>query len=280
VSDRSVRSLFREDELRRYDLSRAPALIRLLDDRLPEVDDDLWRRWGALQGEFLDWTKERAGVNREYVAESVARLEELFGHRGPLEGDVLDVGGGWGLLRRWWGADGDSIFVVHDPALERFLTGPPPVYREVYCGALERPMTFVAGFGEELPYRDAVFDEFVCAATLDHALEPRRVLAEGRRCLKPGGRALVILHCAGLAGEERTLRLPFWKRLGSALQHPLRSFKRLLRGSKDHHLHHFTVEGLAALMEEAGFTEIEVRPYGEGSGARAFLARKPEYRLT
>jgi len=269
-----VISLFREDELPRYDLSRAPALIRLLDDRLPEVDDDLWRRWGALQDEFLDWTRERAGVNREYVAESIARLAELFDHRKPLEGDVLDVGGGWGLLRRWWNAGAYSIFVVHDPALERFLNGPTPVYRELYGGTLERPMTFVAGFGEELPYRDAVFDEFVCAATLDHALEPRRVLAEGRRCLKPGGRALVILHCAGLAGEERTLRLPFGSRLKSALRHPIWAFKRLLNGSKDHHLHHFTPEGLVSLMEEAGFTGVEVRPYGGGSGARAFLARR------
>lgn len=276
MSDRSVISLFREEELPRYDLSRAPALIRLLDERLPEVDDNLWRRWGSFQNEFLDWTRERAGVSPEYVAESIARLAELFDHRGPLEGNVLDVGGGWGLLRRWWSAGDDSCFVVHDPALERFLVGPPPLYRELYGGSLERPMTFVAGFGEELPYRDAVFDEFICAATLDHAMDPRRVLVEGRRCLKPGGRALVILHCEGLSGEERTLRRPLGVRLGSALRHPLRSLKRLLQGSKDPHLHHFTVEGLTALIEDAGFTGVEVRPYGEGSGARAFLARSPE----
>jgi ubiquinone/menaquinone biosynthesis C-methylase UbiE len=276
MSERSVISLFREEELPRYDLSRAPALIRLLDERLPEVDDDLWRRWGSFQSEFLDWTRERAGVSPEYVAESIARLAELFDHRGPLEGNVLDVGGGWGLLRRWWNAGEGSLFVVHDPALERFLVGPPPLYRELYGESLERPMTFVAGFGEELPYRDAVFDEFICAATLDHAMDPRRVLVEGRRCLRPGGRVLVILHCAGLSGEERTLRLPFGKRLGSALRHPLRSVKRLLKGSKDPHLHHFTVEGLTTLMEEAGFAGVEVRPYGEGSGARTFLAHRPE----
>jgi SAM-dependent methyltransferase len=276
VSDRSVLSLFREEELPRYDVSRAPALVRLLDDRLPEVDDDLWRRWNALQGEFLHWTRERAGVNREYVAESIARLAELFDHRGPLEGDVLDVGGGWGLLRKWWNAGEGSLFVVHDPALQRFLVGPPPLYRELYGAALERPMAFVAGFGEELPYRDGSFDELVCAATLDHAMDPRRVLAEGRRCLKPGGRALVILHCQGLEGEERTLRRPLGERLGSALRHPLRSLRRLFGGSRDHHLHHFTVEELAALIGEVGFTGVEVRPYGEGTGARAFLARRQE----
>jgi SAM-dependent methyltransferase len=274
LSDRPVTALFREGELPRYDLSRAPALIRLLDDRLPEVDDELWKRWGSFQSEFLDWTRERAGVCPEYVAESIARLVELFDYRGPLEGDVLDVGGGWGLLRRWWRGGEDSLYVVHDPALERFLVGPPPLYRELYGESLERPMTFVAGFGEDLPYRDAAFDEFICAATLDHAMDPRRVLVEGHRCLKPGGRVLVILHCAGLSGEERTLRLPLGARLGSALRHPLRSVKRLLKGSKDHHLHHFTVEGLTGLLEEAGFTGVEVRPYGEGSGARAFLARK------
>jgi ubiquinone/menaquinone biosynthesis C-methylase UbiE len=276
LSKRRVTDLFRSKELGRYDLGRAPELVLLRDERLPGVDAELWRRWEELQGEFLVWTRERAGVNREYVREGIARLDGLFGYRGSLRGDVLDVGGGWGLLRRWWSAGDDSVFVVHDPALERFLTGPSPVYRELYGEALERPMTFVAGFGEELPYRDAAFDEFVCAAALDHALDPRRVLEEGHRCLKPGGRALVILHCAGLPGEERTLRRPFGRRLLTALRHPFQTFRRLLRGPEDHHLHHFTVEGLVSLLEEVGFRGVEVRPYGAGTGARAFLARSPE----
>ncbi|MCK4594084.1 methyltransferase domain-containing protein [bacterium] len=188
---------------------------------------------------------------------------------------MLDVGGGWGLFRRWWCMDDDALFIVHDPALERFLTGPTPLYPGLYGEALERPMTFAAGFGEELPYRDGVFDEFVCAAVLDHALDPRRVLAEGLRCLKPVGNVLVIVQCTGMAGGERTLLRPFGRRLLRAFRHPLRALKRLFGGAKDPHLHHFAEDGLKGLMASVGFTQIESRLYGVDSGARAFLARKP-----
>ncbi len=272
LSEHPVLSLFKVSELPRYDLSRAPALVRLRDERLPDVDGELWDRWRDGQREFLTWTRENAAENRGYVLESIARLEELFKHRGLLKGNVLDVGGGWGLFRRWWSAGGDSQFIVHDPALERFLTGPVPLYRELYGDALGRPMTFVAGFGEELPYRDGVFDEFVCAAALDHALDPRRVLAEGLRCLKPDGRALVIVQCTGEAGEERTLKRSFGRRLLRAFRHPLRTLKRLFGGAKDHHLHHFTMEDLTDLLTSVGFTRVESRPYGVGSGTLTFYA--------
>ncbi len=275
MSDNPFSAFFRRSELPRYDFTRAPALIRLRDERLGGVDEELWRRWEDGQREFLDWTREIAAVKREYVLESIARLEEIFAYRGLLEGSVLDVGGGWGLFRRWWRSDGNPIFIVHDPALERFLTGPAPMYRELYGDVLERPMTFVAGFGEELPYRNGVFDEFVCAAALDHALDPRRVLTEGLRCLKPDGNALVIVHCTGMAGGERTLKRSFGRRLLRAFRHPLRALKRLFGGAKDPHLYHFTVEEVVDLMASVGFVGVESRPYGADSGARAFLARKP-----
>ncbi|HDR06541.1 MAG TPA: hypothetical protein ENN88_02810, partial [Candidatus Coatesbacteria bacterium] len=72
MSERTVISLFRAEELPRYDSSRAPALVRLLDERLPGVDDGLWRHWDAYQGEFLAWTREKAPANRAYIEESFA----------------------------------------------------------------------------------------------------------------------------------------------------------------------------------------------------------------
>jgi ubiquinone/menaquinone biosynthesis C-methylase UbiE len=49
---------------------------------------------------------------------------------------------------------------------------------------------FVAGDGEHLPFRDASFDGLVCLNALHHMLDYRSALAEMRRVLKPGGRAV------------------------------------------------------------------------------------------
>jgi len=273
--DTDIRHLFRQEALNDYDTTRAPELYALKGERYAGVDDSVWEKWDAGQRDFIGWSRGTATATKPYVEESMLRGDRLFAHRGNLTGNVLDVGGGWGLFRRWWKQSPDDRFVVHDPALERFLGGAPLLYRDLYGSVLEQPMTFVVGFGEELPYADESFQEFICAAALDHTMQPERVLAEGYRCLKPGGRVLVILHLEGVAGTEQTLKSSFGKRLLRALRHPLKAIRRIFRGpAHDHHMHHFTVAGVLALLEKAGFTGLEHRPYGENSGAVSFLGRK------
>jgi len=63
-------------------------------------------------------------------------------------------------------------------------------------GEQPREFAFVQGLGEYLPFRDATFDQVIYAASLDHLLDPRRGLAEARRCLKPDGRIDLWLDAA------------------------------------------------------------------------------------
>ncbi len=49
---------------------------------------------------------------------------------------------------------------------------------------------FVSGDGERLPFRDASFDGLVCLNALHHMPDYRNALAEMRRILKPGARAV------------------------------------------------------------------------------------------
>jgi len=270
-----INHLFRQDALSKYDTTRTPELYILKGERYAGVDDSVWEKWDAGQREFIGWSRGTATATKPYVEESLLRGDRLFAHRGELTGNVLDVGGGWGLFRRWWNPSPNDSFVVHDPALERFLGGAPSLYRELYGEALKLPMTFVVGYGEELPYADASFQEFICAAALDHTMQPERVLAEGYRCLKSGGRVLVILHLEGVAGTEQTLKRSFGKRLLRALRHPFKTIRRIFRGPpQDHHMHHFTVDGVLNLLKAAGFTGLEHRPYGENSGAVSFFGKK------
>jgi ubiquinone/menaquinone biosynthesis C-methylase UbiE len=55
-------------------------------------------------------------------------------------------------------------------------------------GGEGREFDFVRGIGEALPMRPGLFDWALSAASLDHFPEPRRVLAEVKRVLRPTGR--------------------------------------------------------------------------------------------
>src|SRR5262245_6534233 len=88
---------------------------------------------------------------RERVAAGRAALESFFAEAGEIEGDVLDVGGGWGLYREWWRFTGHERWVIHDRGLARYLHGPMAAHREIYGRGLARPAIFVEGHGERLP---------------------------------------------------------------------------------------------------------------------------------
>ena len=82
--------------------------------------------------------------------------------------------------------------------------------------------------GEHLPFEDGRFDIVYCAQVLEHVRHPASLLAEAGRVLKPGGR---------LAGSTSQLE-PFHSRS----------------------TWNYTPYGLALLLEEAGFADVELRP--------------------
>lgn len=83
-----------------------------------------------------------------------------------------------------------------------------------------------------LPLRAAAFDAAIHIVTLEHVPEPKQVLQEIGRCLKPGAPLLVVVP------HE-------WE----VHQHP-------------HDYFRYTCFGMQYLLEQAGFTSIEIRPSG------------------
>lgn len=82
--------------------------------------------------------------------------------------------------------------------------------------------------GETMPFGDASFDVVFSKQVLEHVHDPRRVLAEVRRVLRPGGR---------FAGSTSQME-PFHARSTFA----------------------YTPYGLALLLRDAGLALLEVRP--------------------
>jgi SAM-dependent methyltransferase len=90
----------------------------------------------------------------------------------------------------------------------------------------------VCGLAASLPFRDAAFDVVLATQVLEHVPVPAAMLREARRVLSGGG---VLL-----------LTAPQYWRLHE----------------EPHDYFRFTIHGLRLLLEEAGFTTIDVRPQG------------------
>ena len=275
-----LRALFRDEVVSRYDFAGAPRLVRgRSGDELTTVYGTARvAAWARAQKIFMAWTRERAVFTEETVARGKQTYDEFFAEHDLLRGQVLDIGGGWGLYREWWTPDPSDLFVVHDPGVERFLAGPHEHHKRLYARAFALPMSFVEGFGETLPYVDRSFDRCVIAASLDHCLDPARVLAECRRCLRPGGKLLLLQHChaehAPAARPESLVR-----RLLRALRSPRRAVASawLRLRYPDVHLHHFRVSALSEALHAAGFSSVEVEPGPDGGDSFRFIATtRPE----
>ncbi len=272
IAHSALERLFNANELRRFDFSEAPTLIRgeaataLAGALIEEEDIALWQR---AQSMFLGWTADRRRFSRDYIETAKRTYDEFFQRRGLLEGGVLDIGGGWGLFREWWQPGDSGVFVVHDPGVERFLRGPYQLHREYYQRALGLPMTFVEGYGEALPYADGVFDVCLIASALDHCIDPATVLNQAHRCLRPRGTLLLIL---GDCHTSRTnMYVAYFAAAARYLRHPGSLFHAILRFLRpDPHMHHFSSEQITVLLKQSGFSEVTVTPVM--SGVHAFEA--------
>lgn len=126
------------------------------------------------------------------TAARTERLKEIFDrYRLPLDGPILDVGGGAGimlpLLRGYSGAN--TPIIELEVAADMLRMG-----RQLH--ALLRGIDYVRADGQRLPFASGSLGSIHCFSVYPHFHRPADALAEFRRCLRPGG-ALCILHLMG-----------------------------------------------------------------------------------
>jgi ubiquinone/menaquinone biosynthesis C-methylase UbiE len=236
-----------------YDFFLSPVLIRRKERAIAAASDRQAAVWADGQRHFNKWALAKDTFTEEYVADGRHVMDRLFAELGPLTGNVLDVGGGWGLYRQWWDDNGGrGTFVVHDPGIERILAGPTEHHRAIYREAFARPVTFVNDFAENLDYRPASFDCVLFAESLDHVLDHQRALSRAAACLKDGGHLILVNHVE--SGEKTGAQARrYVKKLGE-IKNPVtilkKGWQRLVVGDK--HLRTFSSKSLAALGENLG----------------------------
>lgn len=98
----------------------------------------------------------------------------------------LDLGCGHNFFPNWLGTDEQKKLLANKP---RIVVGIDS-YRELYLHPYLRYK--VAGNISYLPFKDNSFDLLTAQMVMEHISEPRLVLNEGYRVLKPGG--LFLFH--------------------------------------------------------------------------------------
>jgi len=177
-----------------------------------------------------------ADVMRRQVIPPVSRL--LAG-RPAGTASLLDVGCGTGRTLR-------QIAVAH-PSLSLTGVDLSRYYLEEARGVLRgRPAALLVGNGEALPLCDAGFDAVTCVYLL-HELPldaRRRVLAEARRALRPGGLLVLEDACQPADSPE--------------LAGVLARFQRDLH---EPYFRSYLAHDLVGLVAEAGFAVDSVEPH-------------------
>lgn len=142
-------------------------------------------------------------------------------------GDVFELGCGGGLNQEFYQTSLLSSFSGIDPH--------PGLLEIAKKRATDRGLqsTMLEGSGEDIPFSSASFDSVVCTFTLCSVGDPKRVMSEMRRILRPGGRLLFLEH--GRAPDVKVFRWqhriePMWKRLAGGC-HLTRPIGSALRGA-------------------------------------------------
>ena len=159
-------------------------------DLLPgHLLDNKGERWRERQQEMEEWYKDLIAnptVAKNCFVRDYAPYASLLA---TLSGDVLDVGGGGGIVREYLN---NVQYTVIDPSLDWLGAEWSSLAKRF--PSLETKLRFVRGVGEYLPFPAQVFDAVLAFWTLNHVSYPEEVFSEVHRVLRPGGRFLVVLE--------------------------------------------------------------------------------------
>jgi SAM-dependent methyltransferase len=131
--------------------------------------------------------------------------------------------------------------------------GADPVGVEVAEAALERARANAPGADlravepdGSLPLEHASIDLVWCSEVLEHVADTEHLLLEARRVLRPGGRLVVTVPFHGRVKAAAIALVRFDAHFDPTGQH----------------LRFYTCASLARTLDQAGFEDVQVRPWG------------------
>lgn len=180
----------------------------------------------------------RASLNALFMAGVDTGMDRVYGsHKRKLFTDlpldVVEIGPGAGANMRYYQSGTRVVAIEPNPRMHPFLR------RRARRHGLDLDIRTIHGEAVDLPHESAAV--VVATLVLCSVADPRRVIAEIRRILKPGGKFIFLEH---VAAPPHSL-LGHWQRWLHRPWHYL---------SEGCHLHRPT----HLLVAEAGFHQVEM----------------------
>lgn len=201
---------------------------------------------------YINWQESQIDYEdfyaNSYLNESTENLMSELNQNAILYSDVnfvnkniLDVGGGCGLLRAFLG--GQKNYVIIDPQASVLMDSTKSDNLSSVYPFVHDPVDFVIGNAEFLPFKSNSFDIVHIRSAIDHFFEPQLAIYEVYRVLAKGGSLIII------SSLENQSQQNFTTILKSILKILLRKKK-----THDHHSWHPNRENLRNLVTESGFS--------------------------
>jgi SAM-dependent methyltransferase len=164
-----------------------------------------------------------------------------------LYGDILDVGGLAGTPREF--LNEGQRYISIDP----FITGlsQVPLAQKKAYSCFSKPLNFIGGVAEFLPFLKNSFDYVHMRSMLDHVQVPDLALKEANRVLKTGGKLIVGLYVEGGKTGNKSIKMY----LKDIAKHSLEFFG--VEKYKDFHVWHPTYQNLLKLITDNDFSVNE-----------------------
>ncbi len=121
-----------------------------------------------------------------------------------LEGTVLDIGSGTGINLRYYPGNVDCVTVL-DPDSDNLSFLEKKAERWGYGTNSGRCLNTQMGAGEELPFPSHSFDVVVSTLILCTVKDPVKVISEGARVLKKGGKFIFMEHQLPRKGPQAAI---------------------------------------------------------------------------
>lgn len=178
----------------------------------------------------------------------------------PLNGRILDIGGGHGFLRKYLHTGCEYFCIDPWPEVQEhaFELAQYPNVLSLYP-FLREPYYFVIGFGERLPFPSDFFNWVHIRSVLDHTADPLAVIRESWRVLRANGALLVNITVTDGPPVFKSKRPALWRRAYRRLRKEgLWRFLRKALATLVHkdidHMFHPSSSEIISLVEGTGFS--------------------------